>query len=136
MLIYDGFETYKILEILEYYFEHKIILYRLLSHTSYKLQPYNVAIFILLKSAYREQIKRLKRDNINIIGKEHFTSLYSPIREIAFTPKNIKVDFAISKLILFNLDRVFRIILKPPAKLTISIVDKIIIEPRSQDKIL
>jgi len=43
-----------------------------------------------------------------MIGKEHFTSLYSPVRGKAFTPKNIKVGFAISGLFPFNPDRVLR----------------------------
>ena len=130
MLICDGFETHETLEILEYYIENSIILYRLPSYTSYKLQPYNVAVFAPLKSAYREQVNRLERGGVNIIGKEYLTSLYSGAREIAFTPKNIKAGFAIYRLVLFNPDRVLRGISKPPAKLTIPKADKVKVGPR------
>jgi hypothetical protein len=54
-----------------------------------------------------------------MISKEHFTSLYSPVRERAFTPKNIKAGFAISGLFPLNPDRVIRSIPAPPAELAI-----------------
>ena len=70
---------------LEYCFENNIILCRLPSHTSHKLQPCDVAVFAPLKAAYRGQVDRLERPGTNAIGKEHFTSLYSPARERALT---------------------------------------------------
>jgi hypothetical protein len=78
MLICDGFGTHETLEILEFCFESNIILCRIPSHTSHKLQPCNIAVFGPLKTAYRGQVERLERGNINTIGKKHFTSLYSP----------------------------------------------------------
>ena len=59
------------------------------SHTSHKLQPCDVAVFSPLKAAYREQVERIERGGVNIIGKQHFTYLYSPARERALTKKNI-----------------------------------------------
>ena len=56
---------------------------------------------------------------MNTISKQHFTSLFSPAREKAFTLKNIKAGFAVSGLFLFNLDKIFRSILKPPADLNV-----------------
>jgi hypothetical protein len=72
-----------------------------------------VAVFAPLKAHYREQVDQLERGGVNTIGKEHFTSLYSPTREKAFTPKNIKAGFAASGLFPFNPDRVLRDIPKP-----------------------
>src|SRR6266487_3187357 len=69
VLICDSFGTHKILEILEFCFENNIILCCLPSHTSYKLQPYNVAVFALLKAAYRKQVDRLEQGGVNTIGK-------------------------------------------------------------------
>ncbi|KAF4633611.1 hypothetical protein G7Y89_g4502 [Cudoniella acicularis] len=54
------------------------------------------------------QVDRLEQGGINTIGKEHFTALYSPVRKIVFTPKNIKAGFATSGLFPFNPDRVLR----------------------------
>jgi hypothetical protein len=117
-LICDGFGTHETLEILEFCFENNIILYRLPSYISYKLQPCNVGVFAPLKAAYRDQVERLLRGGISTVGKEHFTSLYSPIRERAFTKRNITASWAASGLFPFNLDRVLRHIPKPPAQLT------------------
>jgi hypothetical protein len=80
-----GFGTYKTLEVLKFCLENYIILCRLLSYTSYKLQPCNIAVFAALKAAYRNKVERLERSSVNAIGKEHFTSLYSCARSKAFT---------------------------------------------------
>lgn len=60
VLICDGFKTHKTLEILEFCFENNIILCRMPSHTSHKLQPCDVAVFSPLKAAYREQVERIE----------------------------------------------------------------------------
>jgi hypothetical protein len=52
VLICDGFGTHETLEILEFCFENNIILCRLPSHTSHKLQPCDVAVFAPLKARY------------------------------------------------------------------------------------
>jgi hypothetical protein len=78
ILIYDGFGTHETLEILEFCFENNIVLCRLPSHTSHKLQPCDVAVFGPLKTAYREQVEQLYHSGVTTINKEHFTSSYSP----------------------------------------------------------
>jgi hypothetical protein len=67
------------------------------------------------------------------IGKQHFTPLYSPARERAFTPKNIKAGFAASGLFPFNPDRVLRHMPKPPADLNIPKADEVEVGPCPQD---
>lgn len=136
VLICDGFGTHKTLEILEYCFENKIKLCRLPSHTSHWLQPCDKAVFAPLKSAYRERVERLERGGVNTIGKEHFTFLYSPVRETAFTPKNIKAGFAACGLVPFNPDRVLRDIPKPPPETNIPKANEVDVGPRLQDEIL
>ncbi|EMD59841.1 hypothetical protein COCSADRAFT_100747, partial [Bipolaris sorokiniana ND90Pr] len=59
VLICDSFRTHETLEILEYYFANNIIICRLLSYISHKLQPYDVKVFSPLKIAYREEVERL-----------------------------------------------------------------------------
>jgi hypothetical protein len=124
VLILDGFGTHETLEILEYCFANNIILCRLPSHTSHKLQPCDVAAFGPLKTAYREQVERLERGGVNTFGKQHFTSLYKPARERAFTPKNIRAGFAASGLVPFNPDRVLRTVPKPPGELTLAVINE------------
>ena len=50
--INNDFGTYKSLELIMFCYENNIILCRLPSHMSYKLQPCDVGIFGLLKMAY------------------------------------------------------------------------------------
>ncbi|KYG41993.1 hypothetical protein M433DRAFT_147180 [Acidomyces richmondensis BFW] len=102
VLICDGFGTHETVEILEFCFDNNILLCRLPSHISHKLQPCDISVFAPLKSAYRDQI-----------GKEHFTALYAPARSRAFTKKNILAGWARSGLFPFNPDRVLRDAPKP-----------------------
>lgn len=83
-----GFGTHATLQILEHCFANNILLCRLLSHTSRKLQPCDIAVFAPLKVAYRDNVERMERVGINAIGKQHFTALYSPARELSFTRRN------------------------------------------------
>ncbi|KAH9867423.1 hypothetical protein IAQ61_008016 [Plenodomus lingam] len=118
VLICDGFGTYETLEILEFCFENNIILCRLPSHTSYKLQPCDISVFSPLKVAYREQVERLERGCVGAIGKEHFTYLYSPARDQAFTSRNIRAGWSRAGLFPFNPAKVLSDIPKPLAGLS------------------
>jgi hypothetical protein len=133
VLICDGFGTHETLEVLEFCFANNIILCRLPSHTSHKLQPCDVAVFAPLKAAYREQAERLERGGVNTIGKEHFTFLYSPAREKVFTPKNIIAGFAASGLFPFNPERVLRSMPKP--NLTIPKADDVNVKAYQRNEV-
>jgi hypothetical protein len=82
-------------------------------------------VFGPLKAAYREKVEQLYRGGANTVGKEHFTSLYSPARETAITPRNIKAGWVKAGLYPFNPDKVLRDIQKPLAELTIRKPDKV-----------
>jgi hypothetical protein len=64
---------------------------------------------------------------VNTIGKQHFTSLFSLARVIAFTLKNIKAGFATSGLFPFNPDRVLKSMPIPPAKPAIPRADEMMV---------
>ena len=113
ILINDGFTTHESLEILEFCFENNIVLCRLPSHTSHKLQPCDVSVFGPLKTAYREQVEKLYQGGANTVRKEHFTLLYGRARHAAFTPRNIRAGFAKTGLVPFNPDTVLRHIERP-----------------------
>ena len=117
-------------------FENNIILCRLPSHTSHKLQPCDVGFFAPLKAAYRERAERLDRSGVGTTGKEHFTSLYSLAREKAFTKKNIIAAWAVCGLFPRNPDRVLRVTPKPPAQLTVPNADEIKVGSCPQDEVL
>ncbi|KAF2185312.1 hypothetical protein K469DRAFT_779253 [Zopfia rhizophila CBS 207.26] len=100
--------THESLEILEYCFVNNVILCRIPSHTSHKLQPC-----------------------INTVGKEHFTSLYSPSREKALTSRNIISGWIKAGLYPFNPDSVLRDMPKPLAELTTPVTVEALMSLRS-----
>jgi hypothetical protein len=46
-------------------------------------------VFAPLKGFYYDEAERLFQGGANTVGKQYFTSLYSPAREKAFTRRNI-----------------------------------------------
>ena len=135
VLICDGFGTHETLEILEFCLVSNIILCRLPSHTSHKLQPCDVGTFAPLKTAYRDQVERLNRGGVDTVGKEHFISLYKPARERALTKRNIQAGWAATGLFPFNPGRVLRDTPKPPAQLTVPRANGVAVVPCAQDEI-
>jgi hypothetical protein len=135
VLICDGFGTHETLDVQEFCFENKIILCRLPSHTSHKLQPCDVSVFAPLKGFYRDEADRLFRGGANTVGKEHFTSLYSPAREKAFTKRNILAGWAACGLFPFNPDRVLRKTPKPLTQLTVPRADEVEVGNCQQDEL-
>ena len=106
ILINDGFETHESLDVLTFCFENNIVLCRLPSHTSHKLQPCDVSVFSPLKTAYREQVEHLERRGANTVNKEHFVLLYRRAREVALTARNIRSGWSKAGLFPFNPSRV------------------------------
>jgi hypothetical protein len=72
-----------------------------------------------LKTAYRDQVERLNRGGIDIVGKEHFTYLYSPARDTALTKRNIRAGWAATGLYPFNPERVLKDIPRPPVEVVV-----------------
>ena len=118
LLINDGFATHESAELLEFCFHNNIILCRLPSHTSHKLQPLDVGIFGPLKTAYREQVEQLYRGGAGVVGKQHFTLLYSRARQIAFTESNIISAWDKVGLFRFDPNRVLATVSRPPTDQT------------------
>ena len=132
VLICDGFGTHETLEVLEFCFENNILLCRLPSHTSHKLQPCDVGVFAPLKTAYRDEVERLYQGGLDTIGKEHFTSLYKPARKRTITKRNIMAGWAATGLFPFNPERVLRHTPKPPAELTVPSANEVMSCPQDQ----
>lgn len=120
VLISDGFGTHESLEVLSYCFKNNILLCRLPSHTSHKLQPCDIGVFGPLKTSYREQAERLYRGGANTIGKQHFTLLYSRARQAAFTARNIRASWSKAGLYPFNPARVLQSMKRPDVETEIT----------------
>ena len=118
VLVCDGFGSHESLEIFQYCMSNNTTLCRLYSHTSHKLQPCDIEVFAPLKTAYRDNVERSDRGGVNTIGKQHFTSLYSPARNAAFTKRNILAGWSKGGLFRFNPQRVLRDMEKPFLALT------------------
>ena len=89
------------------------------------LQPCDVGVLGPLKTAYRNQVERLSQGGVDTVGKEDFTSLYSPARKEAITRRNIKAAWAATGLLPFNPERVLRTTPKPPAQPTTSETNRV-----------
>jgi len=76
-----------------------------------------------LKTAYRDEVDRLNRGGVDTVGKENSTYLYSPARDRALNKRNIRVGWAATDLLPFNLERVLRDMPKLPAELTVATAD-------------
>jgi hypothetical protein len=63
---------------------------------------------------------------VDIVGKEHFTSLYSPARDKALSKRNILAGWAATDLFPFNPDRVFRHTPRPLDATTVLEVAKVV----------
>jgi DDE superfamily endonuclease len=135
ILVCDGFGTHETLEVLEFCFENNIILCRLPSHTSHKLQPCDISVFGPLKAAYRDQVERLERGCVGTIGKKHFTYLYSPARTQAFTSRNIRAGWAKAGLFPFNSDKVLCDIPKPLSELNAPRINEVRVGSFTQDRV-
>jgi hypothetical protein len=114
ILISDGFGTHESLEIMEYCLENNIILCRIPSHISHKIQPCDVGVFSPLKPYIASRLKDLYRGSAKTVGKQHFTSLYSRARDASVTSRNIKSGWSGAGLRPFNPQRVLKDIQKPP----------------------
>jgi len=66
ILINEDFGPHESLEVLQFCHENNIILCRLPSHTSHKLQPCDVAVFGPLKTVYREHVQTQSVSNISL----------------------------------------------------------------------
>lgn len=115
-MVCDGFGTHEGLEILDFCFANKIVLCRLPSHTSHNLQSCDIAVFAPLKAAYRNKVELIERAGVNTIGKQHFTTLYSSAREVAFSKRNIFARWSKAGLFPFNPSRVLRDMPEPPSQ--------------------
>jgi hypothetical protein len=58
-------------------------------------------------------VERMELGGVNTVGKQHFTYLYSPAREKAFTKRNILGAWRGSGLFPFNPERVLAESLNP-----------------------
>jgi hypothetical protein len=78
----------------------------MLSHSSYLLQPLDVACFAPLKRSYGDGISALARNHIHHISKETFLLAFKAAYKHIFTKENARAGFRGARLVPFNPDAV------------------------------
>ncbi len=109
MLLVDGHASHITTAAIQYCINHRIILLRLLPHTTHLLQPLDVGVFAPLATAYISHVQRITRLRASYhIDKVDFLEIYQIARQEAITPINVKRAWAASGLLLFKPDLVLQ----------------------------
>ena len=86
VLFIDGHRMHTTLDIIDPCRENKIILFSLPSHTTYALQPLDVAVFKSLKDHFSKSVRALAFAKPNfVVAKRDFTKVFKGPFECAFS---------------------------------------------------
>ena len=77
------------------------------AHSSHILQPLDISCFGPLKKAYSRQIEDIIQAHISHITKDDFFPAFYTVFNIAITESNIQGGFRGTRLLLFDLNKVF-----------------------------
>ena len=119
MLLTDGHKSHLTLDVVDLCIQNKIILFCLPPHTTYALQPLDVAVFKFLKDYFSKTVCALSftKKNFVVTKKELLKVMKTPF-EKAFSIPNVKAGFKKCGIYPFNPDVV------PAVKMTPSTVHK------------
>jgi DDE superfamily endonuclease len=101
-LILDGHGSHLTPEFQDFCFQNKIILLCLPPHTSYLLQPLDIAVFSPLKHYFHHAVEKRLRTGTLRFPKTEFLETYEKIRPQALIVKNIKAEFWKAGLVPFD----------------------------------
>ena len=109
LLILDGYSTHKNIKFIWEYFQNKVCLLFLPSHTSHVLQPLNLFIFGPLKIYYRQKINYtgLIADSAPVL-KAQFINYYIQAYTKTFKSLNIKNGFNTTGIYPFRPSQVYK----------------------------
>jgi hypothetical protein len=110
----DGHGSHITLEFIAHCREHKIILLRLIPHTSHLCQPLDVGLFRPLKGALSSRLALLLQTEISPIRKPEWLKAFAEAREDAFTTENVLGGWLSAGLLPFNPEEVLQHIQVPP----------------------
>jgi len=114
ILILDGHGSHVTLDFILHCREHRIILLRLIPHTSHLCQPLDVGLFGPLKRALSMKLAPLFQTEVSRIRKSEWLLGFVGARKKAFTHSNILGGWRGSGLLPFNPDKVLQHIEIPP----------------------
>ena len=99
LLIIDGHESHCSIEFQDLCKEKNIILLCMPPHSSYLLQPLNVACFSPLKRKYGDAVSGLARNRTHYISKETFLLAFKAAFKQSITKENIQASFRGASLV-------------------------------------
>ena len=89
ILTLDGHDSHVTLDFILHCREHKIILLRLVPHTSHLCQPLDVSLFSPLKSTLSAELDPQFQTEVSRIKKSEWLNAFAKARDDAFTTSNI-----------------------------------------------
>ena len=108
ILILDGHNSHVSLDFISHCREHKILLLRLVPHTSHLCQPLDVGLFGPLKTALSSKLDPLLQTEVSRIRKSEWLMAFVEARKDAFTRSNILGGWRGAGLLPFNPEKVLR----------------------------
>ena len=117
ILILDGHGSHITLDFIKHCRDHKIILLRLVPHTSHLCQPLDVGLFGPLKTALSAKLDPLLQTEVSRIRKSEWLAAFAEAREDTFSESNVLGGWRGAGLLPFNPDEVLRhiVVIPPPA---------------------
>jgi hypothetical protein len=108
MLILDGHSSHVTLEFLVHCRDHKILLMRLIPHTSHICQPLDVGLFGPLKRALSSKLQPLIQTEVSRVRKPEWLLAFIQARKAAFTTSNVLRGWRGAGLLPFDPEKVLR----------------------------
>ena len=119
LLIWDGHGSHCTPEILTQAFENRILVFRLVAHSSHLTQPLDSTIFGPLKRVLGRYLAKIWHRGVQRISKADWLKPFYEAHQEVFTPKNIKNGFSSTSIHPFNPSKVLNCIpkayMKPPS---------------------
>ncbi|KAJ5138584.1 uncharacterized protein N7515_003432 [Penicillium bovifimosum] len=98
LVICDRFESHSTRQVVQFCEEKNIILFSLLSHASYILQPLDVGVFSVFKHRHSKAVEAATVSGCRKFSKDEFLHSIGEIRRKTFRPHTIKLGFRLTGL--------------------------------------
>jgi len=120
VLILDGHGSHITVDFISHCREHKVLLLRLIPHTSHLCQPLDVGLFGPLKRTLSVKIQPLIQTEVSRIHKPEWLTAFIQARQTAFSHSNVLGGWRGAGLFPFNPEKVLRHIEIPPSPTAIN----------------
>ncbi|XP_041377275.1 uncharacterized protein LOC121389691 [Gigantopelta aegis] len=102
VLIFDGHASHLSLALMEAAKKNKIILLRLPAHLTHLLQPFDRAVFRLVKAVWQSLLVKYARTHTGPVSKAHFPAMLKKLYEKSFASDIVKAGFRATGIFPFN----------------------------------